>query len=55
MRNVFMLNLANLKWGNGFLPNLQSIPNSLQNIDSCVQSHFIFLNAENVDAYFFNG
>ena len=31
-----MPNLANLKWGTGFLPNLQSIPNSQQYIDSCV-------------------
>ena len=31
-----MPNLANLKWGTGFLPNLQSIPNSPQKIDSCV-------------------
>ena len=52
-----MLNLANLKWCNGFLPNLQSIPNSPQYIDSCFfltgKSTFFFvfdsLNAENVD------
>ena len=36
MRNVFMLNLANLKWGTVFLPNLQSVPNSPQYIYSCV-------------------
>ena len=52
-----MLNLANLKWGTGFLPNLQSIPNSPQYIDSCVffltgkSIFFVYdsLNAENVD------
>ena len=55
---MFMLILANLKWCTGFLPSLQSIPNSPQYIDCCVffqrVSQLIFfvfdsLNAENVD------